>query len=912
GGYTARITYCTDLFDAATIERLFSHWLTLLEGAIRNPDARLIDLPMMAKEETEEICIRRNATRREVPACTISQLFEQQVIRTPNAVALECGNSSLTYSELNREANRLAYRLREEGVGAGAVVAVCVERSCDMVVSVLAVLKAGAAYLPLAPEIPPERKRLILEDSEAPFLVTEPEFLNQFHEFAPAGLRIVCCGEGKPRRANPGPIASSGDLAYILYTSGSAGKPKGVAVAHSAVVNFLESMRRRPGFSARDTLLAVTTLSFDIAALEIYLPLICGGRVVLANPGEVFDLALLQELMEHLNPSVMQATPATWRALIDAGWKGSRELKILCGGESLTRELADQLLTRSAELWNMYGPTETTIWSTIHRVTPGEGPVSIGRPIDNTQVYVLDSAQHPVPDGVIGELYIGGHGLARGYFHREQLTAERFVMVEAAGNTRLYRTGDIARWRRDGTLECLGRADNQVKIRGFRVELEEIEAVLTQHPEVRAAAVAAWPDASGNLALAGYVVTAGDPDLRDFLRDHLPEYMIPSVFVRMQELPLTSNRKVDRRKLPPPALRRELAPADLSETDEERRLAGIWESVLGLANIGVDDDFFRSGGHSLLVPKLLSRVEQTFGLRLPMASLFAAPSIRKFARLLKNPAVPAAPVRTVSIRKDASERPLIWLYPGAEMRQIIKHLQCPVVGVALSPQDEAALPPDFTYEQIAALLAREVRAAQPEGPYHIGGWCSSGILAYEVASQLRLQGVDVATLILIDSLNPAKYLEMPARRRRISKMKYHLKRIAALERGRVGDYVRERVAWAHRRFRPRFSSPPASFEDRYSHATLKYVPPLYSGRVLVLSPERMPSYRDPLLHWGESVTGELQCRIVRGDHLSMFEEGAADLAEEIMAAVAPSQAAPDSGVSGNVAEFQRRMAAVNT
>ncbi len=900
-GYAARLTYSTDLFDAPTIARLFTHWQTLLEAAATSPESRLIDLPMMTAEERREIGVVRNATQREIPESTVVGLFEEQAARTPHIVAVEAGSSLLTYAELNQQANRLAWRLREEGAGRGVLVALSVERSCDMVVAVLAVLKTGAAYLPIDPDIPEERQQFILDDSKAPLVLTERSLADRFQMNAERGVRILCCDDRSANKSNPDSAALPEDLAHVLYTSGSTGKPKGVEVRHKAIVNFLQSMRRRPGFTSRDKVLAVTTLSFDIAGLELYLPLICGGCVVLANRNEARDPMLLRELLREVRPTVMQATPATWRGLIDAGWQRSPGMKILCGGEAMTRDLADQLLARSAEVWNMYGPTETTIWSTVQRVTPGEGPVPIGHPIDNTQVYTLDSGRRLVPDGVIGELYIGGAGVARGYFGRPELTAERFVQVEAADDARLYRTGDLARWRKDGTLECLGRADNQVKIRGFRVELEEIEAVMAQHPEVRAAAVKAWPDASGHLALAGYVVAGEDLDLREFLQSKLPEYMIPSVFVRLDQLPLTPNWKVDRNRLPSPDMGRERAPFVASESAEERRLAEIWESVLGVSNIGVHDDFFRAGGHSLLVPKLLSRVEQAFGLRFPMASLFEAPTIHKFAELLKNPDAWSAPPRTVMIRGNASKHPLVWVYPGAEMRGVIKHLDRPFAVAALKPEDEAALPQNFTLAQMAAILVRDIRKAQPEGPYSIGGWCDAGILAFEVAAQLLRQS-EVDALVLLDSVNPVQFLRMSARQRRTSKMQYHLKRIAGLRRDLVGHYVRERVAWARERFRPQTAAVMNSYEARFSRATVDYAPAPYAGNALVLSPARMPSYRDARLHWQDVFTGPSRFQVVKGDHLGMFEEGAVEIASAISRSILAAEAGRERTASSRRAK----------
>jgi amino acid adenylation domain-containing protein len=876
--YAARLTYNTDLFDATTIERFYAHWVVLLEGAVRNPNTRLAELPLLTREETEDIVVRRNSTHQDLARSTISELFERQSALTPNSVAVICGTASLTYAELNTAANRLAHRLRHAGAQPNAIVALCVERSCDMLVAILAVLKSGAAYLPLDSELPDERKQFILEDSRAALMLTEATLLTNVGKFAPAQMRIVHCGEGSGNGANLMPIASPEDIAHVLYTSGSTGKPKGVEVPHRAVVNFLQSMRRAPGFTAHDTLLAVTTISFDIAGLELYLPLISGGQVVVANRAEARDPRRLQELMREHAPTVMQATPATWRALIEDGWTGNGGMKVLCGGEAMNRDLAEQLLPRCQELWNMYGPTETTIWSTAERVTTGSGPVSIGRPIGNTQVFVLDPQQKLVPDGVTGELYIGGQGVTRGYLGQPELTAEKFVNVEVAGTARLYRTGDLARWTRDGKLECLGRGDNQVKIRGFRVEVEEIEALLAQHPDLRAAAVRAWPDASGHLALAAYIVAKGKPDLRAFLQGKLPYYMVPAAFLYMDELPLTPNLKVDRRKLPAPEVKPEIQEYVAAENDQERQLAGIWKGVLGVPNIGTQDDFFRSGGHSLLVPKLLSRVETSFGVRLPISSLFSAPTIREFALLLKDPANRRTS-RTASIGKGTVGGPLLWLYPGSEMRGIIEHLKRPFIGVAMSP-DEAALPQGFTFEEVAKRLVREIRSLQPDGPYTIGGWCSSGIVAYEVASQLQAEGCVVNHVVFLDTVNPTVYFNMPMRRR-VSKAQYHLRRIAGLRPRQIGDYLHERAAWASERFRPKAPVSEASYEDRFFSAAQRYNTPTYAGRVLTIVPERMPSYREPLLNWGYCVTGGLKIIRVPGDHIGMFKVSAAMIAAAI-------------------------------
>lgn len=883
--YAMRVTYCTDLFDASTIDRMFHCWRTLLEGALANPETCLGDLPLLTPCEIEELCDTRNSTRRSIPPVTIHQLFEAQAARTPERIAIESGQTSLTYDQLNRRANRLARRLRWEGAGPGGLVALAVERSSDMLIAVLAILKSGSAYVPIDPLLPEERRDFILRDSQARLILTERELAENF-KGSPA--RIVLCEETAGSDGNLEPLAQPEDISHVLYTSGSTGNPKGVEIPHRAVVNFLESMRREPGFTADDIILAITTLSFDIAGLEMYLPLSVGGKIVLASRTEARDPHLLHHLMLMSRPTVMQATPVTWRALIEAGWKGSPGLKVLCGGESLTRDLAEQLLARSREVWNMYGPTETTIWSTVAQIGPGRGAVPIGRPIDNTQVFVLDERQRPAPPGVIGELYIGGAGLARGYLRRPALNAERFVTCESLRNTRLYRTGDLARWRNDGTLECLGRTDNQVKIRGFRIELEEIETVLARHPSVRAAAVKPWPDAQGNLLLAAYMVADGSPDVRAFLRAKLPDYMIPSRFMQLDELPLTPNLKVDRNRLPHPESQADRAGFVAPATAAERKLAGIWETVLGVEQVGARDNFFDLGGYSLLILKLLSRVEDAFGVRLPMSVLFEAPTVAELVTRLPQD---AAGHRVVQTRMSGAHRPVQWMYPGQEMRAITQCLgaERPLISPRLGPSDEARLGSEFTVEQLAALLVDDIRRQQPHGPYTIGGWCDGGILAYEVASQMMGQGGEVDVLVLLDVLNPVVYKANPLRRR-ASKVMFHLREIATLRGRELRAYLRHRAAWIREKVQPEPEISSASFGARFRRALLRYVPRAYPGRVVALYPARTPRFRDPRLHWGQLVTGLFEPRVVPGTHVSMFEAdvAAGQIAGAILDAMSPA------------------------
>ena len=464
----------------------------------------------------------------------------------------------------------------------GDLAAICVHRSFEMVAAMLAILKAGGAYLPLDPTLPKERLEFILKDAKPRVLITEQRLRDALPR---SNLPIVICDQNVASTEHNSQTAEQvgpEDLAYVLYTSGSTGKPKGVEIPHRAVVNLLASMQRQPGFHAKDRLLAVTTLSFDIAVLEIFLPLVTGAQVILATRDVTADPARLADLIQNSGCTVMQATPATWRGLIEVGWPGKKDLKILCGGEALSRELADKLMARSRSLWNMYGPTESTIWSTVHKVQRGAEAVPIGRPIANTTTFIVDKQGNPLPVGVPGELLIGGTGVARGYRNRKDLTSERFVTCSFAPEERLYRTGDLVRYRSDGVIECLGRSDNQVKVRGFRVELEEVEFILIKHNNIAAAAVKAWPDGSGEMALTAYVVVRDGvelsiSELRQFLQQRLPDYMLPSSFVRLSALPITPNGKIDRKALIEPEGFTPHTAFVEPRNDVERKLASIWE-----------------------------------------------------------------------------------------------------------------------------------------------------------------------------------------------------------------------------------------------------------------------------------------------------------------------------------------------
>jgi amino acid adenylation domain-containing protein len=639
-GMRVSIVYNQDLFDPATIQRMLDHYRRLLDGAVAEPDRPLWTLPLLQPAEWEQLAAW-NATQRIYPQdqC-VHDLVQAQVRRTPQALAVVFGTEKLTYEELNGQANQWAHYLRGLGIGPDSLVGLCVERSLNMVVGALAILKAGGAYVPLDANYPQERLAAMLADAQPAVLLTEESLRDRLPAMAAPLVYLDADRHQAARCPTEDLIGESKpqNLAYVIYTSGSTGRPKGVEVTHGSVVNFLRSMAESPGLTPDDVVPALTTLTFDIAGLEIFLPLTVGARVVVVDRQTGADGVALSTLLERCGATVVQATPATWGLLLDTGWRGQAGLKVLCGGEALPRPLADRLLATGVELWNVYGPTETTIWSTLSRVLPGAGAVAIGRPIANTQVYLLDAYAQPVPVGVAGELCIGGAGLARGYRNRPALTADKFVPDQFGSEcgARLYRTGDLARYRSDGTLECLGRLDHQVKVRGFRIELGEVEAVLSQHPAVRAVAVVVREDLPGDKRLVAYVALEGEQavpgsDLRDFVKEKLPEYMVPGAVVCLDQMPLTPNGKIDRNRLPSPPASETGPVGSAPRTLEEEVLAEIFARVLGLKAVGIQDHFFERGGHSLLAARVIAQVRDVLSIELPLRAIFATPTVEGLA-----------------------------------------------------------------------------------------------------------------------------------------------------------------------------------------------------------------------------------------------------------------------------------------
>ena len=910
-GLRGDMEYSTDLFEAATIEQMLRHYEGLLRAVVENPQQRLSQIDILGEFDKHTLLVEYNDTTKDFPLhLTVPHLFAAQAARTPQAVALHCGAQQLTYSELDARSNQLARHLQALGAGPEINIALCLDRSTDLVVSLLAILKSGAAYLPLDPAYPKDRIAFILDDAQSPIVLTHSALLSSLP--TSAGKKLVCIDTDARRIAglssqSLAACPSPHDSAYLLYTSGSTGQPKGVQIEHGALSNFLFSMQREPGLDSQDTLVAVTTLSFDIAGLEIYLPLITGARVVLATRQQATDPLQLAALLESSHATVMQATPATWRMLIDSGWAGRSSLRILCGGEALPADLARQLRSRCASLWNMYGPTETTVWSSVYPVTSDlEGVTPIGHPIANTQFYILDAHRQLTPPGVPGELYIGGKGLARGYFRRPELTAEKFVAnpFSPSDSPRLYRTGDLARWRSDGQLLYLGRIDNQVKLRGFRIELGEIETLLQQQPGVQQCLVMAREDQLGQRLVAYWTAaeTSNPPStetLRSHLRQGLPEFMIPSAFVLLDAFPLTPNGKINRKALPAP----ENNLAESSEhlaprTDLEFLLFKIWVKVLGTEAIGIRDNFFDAGGHSLLAVRMMREIHKATGKDLPLALLFQGATIEKLAAALQEgEEIPPCPT-LMEIQGAGTAPPFFAVAtPGvnalgylALARRLGKNQPLyKLQKYARARTTEPYSSDDF--HQLALEYLQVMREVQPKGPYYLGGMCEGARIAYDMARLLEAQGETVALLAVIDTwvvehtqirpLGNLHYYGLRWRRFRVKSFAEQKREFLAV--------LRKKLRRGTTRGSALTAAPKHSWNDHYWPKD--FVAPSYRGDIVVFKRPRQPYYyvNDPLLGWAKRTSGAVRAIHIQSPHFLVLREPYVEELGRLLSELLPKQ-----------------------
>ena len=772
-GFVAWLEYNTDIFEEATAWRIIGHWQLLLQSIVEDPSQRLADLSFMTAEERHRLLIEWNATAVDYPRnLLLHQLFEAQARQIPGSIAAVYEHTKITYQVLDARANQLARYLRRQGVGPDVLVGIYLERSLDMLVALLGILKAGGAYVPLDPAYPQERLAYMLQDSQALLIISQRELCLRLPQ---AQQPVVCLDSERSSIEQESSdavenVAVADNLTYIIYTSGSTGRPKGVAISHTAIVNLLFAMQQLLKITDQDIFLGITTLSFDIAVAEIFLSLSSGATLHLENRETVSDGRLLLQEIATIHPTILQATPATWTMLLEAGLTTLRGIRIISTGEALEQSLSDQLLQREPiTFWNLYGPTETTIWATAREVAHRTESLSIGRPIENVQSYVLDTAMEPVPVGVPGELYIGGIDLARGYLWRPDLTGERFVPdpFGTGSGGRLYRTGDLVRNLPDGEIDFLGRIDQQVKLRGFRIELGEIETLLRQLPDIHEAIVVAREDIPGDKRLVAYItciqeknILAKDivQDVVKALKDRLPDYMIPSSFVQLEALPITSAGKIDRLALPvPDKMERESENTFVPPTAiMHYPLQKIWEELLNRRPIGMRDNFFLSGGHSLLAARLVAKIERSCGKKISLSTLFANPTIEQLSEALQRQEDIDERCLIVEVQSgDKSRIPVFFLHGDPSGGSFYCFNLAQSLGkeqpfYACAPYRFKQHEPLPGFEAMAAAHLEAIRTIQPQGPYALGGFCNGGLVAYEIARQLYASGQRVDLLFLVD------------------------------------------------------------------------------------------------------------------------------------------------------------------
>jgi amino acid adenylation domain-containing protein len=898
----------TGLWREETLASWLDYLGALTEAASKDITIPVHRLPLWDEAEARRFYAALNQTAVEFPGeSSVPGRFAVQARRRPDATAVQSSDRRYTYRELDERSTELARHLAAAGAGAGRSVAVCMERSVDLLLALLAVLKSGACYVPLDPHNPSLRLHGILEECQPVAILSDSSVAETLTRVPKSSALPVLCVDrpwqgGERLPGLPGPMDPAG-MAYTIYTSGTTGKPKGVPITHGALLNLVCSMWKRPGAAQTDRTLAVAPISFDIATMDMFLPICSGGTLYIAGREDASDPHRLAELIRRHDITFMQATPATWRMLIASGWTGKRNLKMISGGEALPRELADALLELGGELWNCYGPTETTIYSSVLKIEREPVSVSIGPPISNTSFYVVDRVGQLLPPGVPGELYIGGLGVSPGYVARQELTARRFVPDRfsthaESSSGRLFATGDLVRLERSNRFEFFGRLDHQVKLRGFRIELGEIESVLRSHPTISDAVAVLREDLPGEPRLVAYVVAKGQMGaaaLREFMAASLPEYMIPAVVVHLESFPLSASGKINRRALPvPESVPRQIAAdrplAEPASNELESKLLTIFREVLRNGEIGVTDSFFRYGGYSLLTVRLFSRIDRELGARLPISLLFDAPTVRDLARVIEKGIAPSA---IVPIRPYGQRAPLFLvqsylLYDA--MLEIVEQ-ERPIYGVREMGDEREPMP----MEERARVFAEEILKICPNGPLFLAGWCAAGTLTVEIARYLHSNGHPVGLVALFDSERPGFALPRgwkPWAMRFKNKAEFHLKRLRRIPLREKVTYLSEAMArnwdwavesyysanyrsmlWLKRRFGLSLSE--AAFNNVY--ASLSAIGDLsvqpYPGKLSLFRAADVPSFAelDPTLGWS-AISEDVEVNFVPGDHVSMFKK----------------------------------------
>jgi amino acid adenylation domain-containing protein len=919
----AIIEYKTDLFSAEAVDRMLGHFRTLLEGIVENPDRPISDLPLLTAHERTQLLAEFNPPPADYPRekC-LHHLFEEQAARTPRAVAVKFGCHSLTYQELNERANQVADYLPSPGPE--KLVGICMERSLDMIVSLLAILKAGCAYVPFEPDEPPERLTFKVRDAAVEVLLTHQTNLEHLNHLP---IKIICLDRdqmaiGRCSRSNPSSSARPANLVYAIYTSGSTGKPRGVLVNHRSLVNHMTGFASRFGLGPADRVLQFAPLSFDVSAEEIFSILLTGGTLVLRPAGLAVSIADFHPFVVNEKLTVLNLPTPYWNEWMTAMEEGKLRLPaslrlVVVGSDTVTAQhyARWRKLTRPGVRWcNAYGTTEATITSTIYEPESDEplSTVPIGRPTANSRVYILDPRGCPVPIGIPGEIYIGGVEVARGYLNRPDAMAATFVPDPFSPQTGAFlnRTGDFGRWRADGNIEFLGRRDNQVKIRGFRIELVEVEAALSEHPTIKEAVVLPREDVRGEKVLVAYLVAKQNSaqltgKLLQFLKQRLPPYMIPAAFVPLTEIPRFPNGKVDFNALPAHGSDRpDLEEGFVAPRDSlEEKLANVWRQVLGLDKVGVHDNFFNLGGHSLLAVRLFAEIEKLTGWNLPVLTLFQSPTIKELADIIRRTQSSEQRSSILTVQPHGTRPPLFLVHgAGGGMlwgyANLAKHLGADQPVYVFNSQGAASDVELTTIEEMAGQYVRELRAFQPHGPYHLGGYCFGGLVAYEMAQQLVAEGQEVALLGLMNAMPPNSSFEKmrlnPLSMLRFARnswywLRYFLYWTPERRRSFIRRKLRISYKWLWQYLKMNGTADIAAedeldlsaySEDRrrlwnvHVRASISYQPRSYPRHVTVFRTRFHPFFCsfDPTYGWTEFAPGRVTVRLVPGAHESILDE----------------------------------------
>ncbi|NJN12841.1 MAG: amino acid adenylation domain-containing protein [Richelia sp. RM1_1_1] len=915
-GLTGCLEYNTDIFDSTTINQFIKNFQTLLENIVVNPQQRLSELSLLTASEQEQLLFKLNQTRVDYPQdATLHQLFEQQVEQTPDSLALISESEELTYCQLNHKVNQLVHYLQNQGVTRYSLVALCLESSIDMVVGILAILKAGGAYIPLDPSYPVERLNFMLADSQVSLLITKQEILEKI---SLSSAKTICLDIhkekiGQESLENPISISEADNLAYIIYTSGSTGTPKGVQGTHRGTVNGLHWLWKTYPFSQGEVCCQKTAISFVDSVWEIFAPLLQGVPTVIISNATVLDSQLFIETLAHHKVTRIILVPSLLRLLLNNYshlLQKLSQLKLwITSGETISIKLVQtfQELMPEVKLINLYGSSEVSANATYYDTSLLQNKahsIPIGRPIDNTQIYVLNQDLQPTPVGVVGELYVGGDGLAKGYLHRTELTQQRFIDNPFIPGNKVYKTGDLVRYLKDGNLEYLGRHDEQVKIRGFRVELGEIITAIAQHPDVQESVVIARDDVQENQCLIAYIVTSKQDIARQllpYLQQKLPNYMLPSAFVVLDALPLTPNGKVDKRALPNNEIIRQntnksfVAPRNFTELALEK----IWGNLLNTNPIGVTDNFFELGGHSFLAVRLMAQIQDRFGHNLPLSTLFENPTIKKLATIVSQPSRQKSGSPLVAINSSGSKIPFFCIHGAGggitHYFNLSRRLGEDYPFYALEDNVEQDKPEIISVEETATRYLQEIRKVQPNGPLLLGGHCYGGVLAFEMAQQLQKQGQTVGLVVVIDAILPETSIEPT----NDDDTKFLLRIAESIKTDNNIDFsvpfeelrdlpLTEQLHLINQKANFIFSDTEIQDFLRYyklfkAHvqAMRNYVPLCYPQSVTLFraSEEIVHDFdnpewytNDPLLGWGKYSSQPIQFIDVPGDHFSIFVE----------------------------------------